>query len=166
MGKFNFNTITLDGRIGCKKGTSPEIRHTNSGTQVCEVSLAVDQWNAVKKEKESYFISLVFWGDLATDAGKLASGDPVCVQGELRDASYQKNGQTINKLVIWVDKLRRLERSSGRQDAGHYGGEPAQRSSGYGASRAGSGYGNGGAQGGSALDDADDLGPPVDVNDL
>lgn len=101
MGNFNnYNSITVLGRLT----RDPEMRTTDSGTQVCNFSVA--QNDQVKKdgkyEKSTIFYECAAFGKLAEFMAKFAKKGREClVIGHFRQELYTtKNGEARTKLVI------------------------------------------------------------------
>ncbi len=82
------NKVILVGTLG----KDPEIRYTQSGTAVTEVSIATNEsWkdkNGEKQERTEWH-RITFWGKLAEIAGEyLKKGAQVYVEGSLRTEKY------------------------------------------------------------------------------
>ena len=109
------NTVCLIGRIG----RDPEMRHTQSGTAVCTLSLAVDDgWGDNKK---TYWFDVVCWKEAAERAAQhLAKGARVAVTGRLTQREWEKDGQKRRIVEIVASSVDYLDRkaSGGRRDAG------------------------------------------------
>ncbi len=70
------NNVTLIGRVG----KQPELRYTNGGTAVCELSIAVDG-----TDDNVEWIPVVTWGRTAEAVAQhVQKGRQIGVEGELR----------------------------------------------------------------------------------
>lgn len=121
------NKVILLGNLG----GDPEIRYTQSGKAVCNVSLAT---NEKRKQGEDYvdvveWHRLVFWSRLAEVIGKYAfKGKQIYVEGKLRTRKYEDRGGVTRKSTeIFVDSLQLL----GSKDDGRRGDEGERRESDY-----------------------------------
>lgn len=82
----------------------PELKYVGNGnTAVCEVSLAVnkkEKKNGEWVESVSYF-DVVFFGRTAEVLGEYGrKGTPILVDGELRQDTWQQDGQKRSKVKI------------------------------------------------------------------
>ena len=82
------NKVFLIGRLS----RDPELRHTNSGTAVCQINVAVGRRVAPGKEAETDFINVVVWDKQAENVSKyLAKGRQVAIEGRIQTRSYDNN---------------------------------------------------------------------------
>jgi single-strand DNA-binding protein len=92
------------------------LRHTNSGTPVTSLSVAVNEsWKDAHGQwrDKAHYLDVVLWGSLAESAALLQKGSPVFVLGRLESDSWVDNtGQKRNKLQICAERLEILERRS------------------------------------------------------
>ena len=87
------NSIAIHGRL-CK---DPELRTTQSGVNVCTISVAVDRSYAKKgEEKQTDFFDVVCWKNLADVVDRyFHKGKEIIVYGSMQSRKWQdKNGQT------------------------------------------------------------------------
>lgn len=119
---MNYNLVILQGNL-CR---DPEVKQTQGGTSVCEVSIAVNNRAKVNGEwvDRAIFPSVVFW---ASDADNLAKyfkkGDNILVEGELTQDNWEdQNGNKRQKTKVRCRKLvfqynkHRGNRGGGRQE--------------------------------------------------
>ena len=104
------NRVTLIGNLG----RDPEVRSTQSGDSVANLSLATtERWkdrNSGEKRERTEWHRLTLWGALADVAGKyLAKGSKVCVEGKLETRKWQKDGQDRYTTEIRVTNLVMLD---------------------------------------------------------
>jgi single-strand DNA-binding protein len=87
------NKVILMGRLG----QDPEVRMTQTGQQVCTMSVATSEsWTKDgNKEERTEWHRVVLWGKTAELAGKyLKKGGSVYIEGKLQTRSWQdKDGQ-------------------------------------------------------------------------
>lgn len=95
------NKVILTGRLTAE----PELKNTQSGKNVTEVSLAVDRRYAPEGSQKADFVFLSVWGTSAEALCKYGSkGLKIAVEGELRIDSYQDtNGAKRYKTYILVN---------------------------------------------------------------
>lgn len=103
----DINQVILVGRI-CRDA---ELRYTATGTAICNFSIAVnrrvkkgDQWSDVAS-----FFDLALWDKQAENLNKyLVKGTQVAIQGELRQDRWEKDGQKMSKVQVFVTNLQML----------------------------------------------------------
>jgi len=94
------NSVQLLGRIG----KPPEIRYSQSGTAVCNVSLATSE--KVKGEEKTQWHRLVAFGKTAELIEKyINKGDQLCVEGKISYGSYEKDGNKVYTTDIIVNRI-------------------------------------------------------------
>jgi single-strand DNA-binding protein len=97
----NINSVVITGNLT----RDPELRHTGSGTAVCELRVAVNGRRKNGEEwvdKPNYFNVTVFGGRGAAAEKHLFKGNPVAVEGRLdwsewdaKDGSGKRQGVKI-----------------------------------------------------------------------
>ncbi len=99
------NKIILVGHVG----RDPELRETQSGTKVANLSLATNHRLAANGEAErekTDWHRLTLWNRLATFADEyVKKGDRIYVEGRLEYDSYERDGVTIPTAEISVREL-------------------------------------------------------------
>lgn len=100
----DINVVALTGRLG----RDPEIRRTQAGTAVANVSLAVSKRR--KEGEDTTWARLVFWDKLAEIAEQyLRKGSQIAVRGELQVREYQdKEGQKRTVSEVRVHDMNML----------------------------------------------------------
>jgi single-strand DNA-binding protein len=94
------NSIILSGRLG----TNVELRHTNSGKEVANVRIAVDDGYGDKKE--THWFTVILWEHSAKFAAEyLTKGDKVLVQGRLKTRSWEGEGGKREQVEIVADRI-------------------------------------------------------------
>ena len=85
-----------------------ELRHTGSGTAVCNFSLAV---NRQKKDDPADYISCIAWNKTAELLSQyVKKGHRIGITGRLQTGSYKnKDGYTIYTTDVVVESLEFLE---------------------------------------------------------
>lgn len=102
------NKVELIGRVG----RDPELRHTKSGTAVCNFSIATSEKykdsSGAKQEKTTWH-SCIAWSDLADVVNNhLKSGMLVYIEGRIDYRKYEKDGVSYNKTDIRVQNMKFL----------------------------------------------------------
>lgn len=95
------NNVVLLGRLTA----APELRTTNTGTNVTSFTLAVDRRFQQKgSEKQTDFIRCVAWRHTAEFINKYFSkGDLIAVTGEIQTRKYEVDGNERTATEILVD---------------------------------------------------------------
>lgn len=110
------NKIILVGHLG----RDPEVRETQNGNRVANVTLATNRrWNGPDGEEQERtdWHRLTLWNRLATFVEEYAKkGDRVYVEGRLQYDSYERDGVTIPTAEVNVRELVLL--SPPREGAG------------------------------------------------
>ena len=95
------NNITLVGRAG----RDPEVRYFESGTNVCNLTIAV---NRRKKDEEPDWFNLEIWGKTAEVAANyVRKGSLIGIAGSMHQEKWtdRATGEEKTKWVVRVDKL-------------------------------------------------------------
>ncbi len=108
----DINVVMLVGRLT----RDAELKYTNTGTAVCNFSLAVnrrkrsgDQWT----DEVNYF-DIVLWGKQGEAIHQyLGKGKQVAVSGELRQDRWEQDGQNRSKVKITASNVQLLGGSTG-----------------------------------------------------
>lgn len=98
------NTISLVGRAG----RDPEARYFESGTNVCNLTLAV---NRRKKDEDPDWFNLEIWGKTAEIATNyVKKGSLIGVTGSIHQEKWtdRASGEEKSKWVVRVDRLELL----------------------------------------------------------
>ena len=101
------NKVIIVGNLG----RDPEVRFTQGGAAVCNLSVAVGE--RVKKgeawEDHTEWFRVVVFGKTAENAGQyLQKGRQVYVEGKLRQREYEKDGQKQRSTEVVADTLQWL----------------------------------------------------------
>ena len=109
----NLNKVMLIGRLG----QDPEIRYTQSGSAVANVTIATnDYWTDKQggKQERTEWHSLVLWGKLADLAQSyLKKGSQVYVEGRLQTRDWEdQQGQKHYKTEVVVTTMQFLDSKS------------------------------------------------------
>lgn len=79
------NKVFLIGRLA----RDPELRHTNTGTAVCQITVAISRRVAQGANPETDFINVTVWDKQAENVAKyLAKGRQVAVEGRIQTRNY------------------------------------------------------------------------------
>ncbi len=115
------NNVLLIGRLT----KDPEIRVTNSQTNVLNLTLAVNRdFPNSNGEYEADFISCILWKKLATNTAKYCKkGSQVAIKGRLQTRRYEKDGKTnfitevVAEKITFISHTNRKEESTPTENA-------------------------------------------------
>ena len=108
------NRCILTGRLT----KNPELRTTKSGTNLCEFTLATNRPVIRDGEKAADFINCIVWNQQAETLCKYQKkGNMIAVFGELRNDSYEVNGEKKYKSYVIVNNIEFLESKPKEQSA-------------------------------------------------
>lgn len=97
------NRVTIIGRLGA----DPEMRYTQSGTAIANVSIATSEsWKdkSGQQQVRTEWHRVVFFGKLAEIAGQyLRKGSKVYIEGRLQTREWEKDGIKRYTTEIVVD---------------------------------------------------------------
>lgn len=119
---MSINKVAISGNLT----RDPEVRQTQSGTQVTNFSVAVNERrnNPQTGEWENYpnFIDCVFFDKNGNRTNfftqVLHKGSKVAVSGKLRYSSWEKDGQKRSKVEVVVDEIEVMVQGD-RQQGGY-----------------------------------------------
>ena len=99
---MNYNKVIIAGNLT----RDAELRQTQSGTSVCNITIAVNEKQS-NGETRTTFVSCDSFGKTAENISKYFSkGKPILVEGHLRQDNYEdKNGNKQTKLKVVVEKF-------------------------------------------------------------
>lgn len=92
--------------------TDPELRETESGKKVVNVTVAVSR--SYKNKDGNYdadFIDCAFWDHNAEYVSKMSKGNELAVQGRTETRLYEKDGNKIKDYKVVVDSCKNLDKS-------------------------------------------------------
>ena len=116
-----FNRVILIGNLT----KDPDVRYTPNGTPVTTMRLAVTskykQGDDMKDE--TLFIDVVVFGKQAETCGQyLSKGNPVLVEGRLRERRWESEGTQKSKFEVTANNVRFLPKRESKQvDSGESG---------------------------------------------
>ena len=103
-----FNRVILMGNIT----TEIELRSTQGGTAVCDVSLAVNDRRknqAGEWVEDTTFVDVTLWGRTAEVAAEyLGKGSPVLIEGRLKLDTWEADGQKRSKLKVVGERMQMI----------------------------------------------------------
>ena len=111
---MSLNSVILQGRLG----RDPELRHTQSGTEVCNFSMAVD--NGFGDKKKTVWPDITAWGLTATFVQKyLQKGSECLVEGRLDTEEWEdkETGQKRRKTIVVANRVHFCGSKSDNQSA-------------------------------------------------
>lgn len=109
-----YNRIILIGNLT----KDPEVRYTPGGTAVTTLRLAVSSKSRQGEETkdDTLFIDIVVFGKQAESCGQyLSKGNPVLVEGRLRERRWESEGTQRSKFEVLASTVRFLPKRDGRQ---------------------------------------------------
>jgi len=109
-----FNRIILIGNLT----RDPEVRYTPGGTPVTTIRLAVSSKfkQGDDTKEETLFIDTVVFGKQAESCGKfLNKGNPVLVEGRLRERKWESEGVQKSKFEVIARDVRFMPKRDQRQ---------------------------------------------------
>lgn len=111
---MSINKVIISGNLT----RDPELRQTSAGTAVLSFGIAVNERMKNSQtgewEDRANFIDCTMWGKRAEAVSKyLAKGSKVCVEGKLRQSTWEKEGQKRSKVEVIVDELELMSRAEG-----------------------------------------------------
>ena len=103
MANFNFNKVILGGRLT----SDPELKATQSGTNVCSFTIAVNRRGSKDGQQQSDFITCVAWKERAELVTKFfRKGSSICIVGELQTRKWQdSNGNNRSATEVIVNEV-------------------------------------------------------------
>lgn len=124
------NKVILVGRLG----KDPEVRFTQSGTAICNLTVATsEEWKdkqTGEKQEKTEWHQCVMYGKLAEIAGQyLKKGSQVYLEGKLTTSKYQdsKTGEDRYSTKVQCEEMIMLGGGQGgNQDSGQGGGYQQQ----------------------------------------
>lgn len=114
------NKVILIGRLT----RDPELRYTQSGSAVCNFTLAVDRpFSGQGGEREADFIDIVVWNKPAENVAKyMTKGRQVAVEGRLQIRSYEGNdGQRRWRTEVVANQVEFLGSAGGSAPQSDFG---------------------------------------------
>lgn len=100
------NRTILIGRLTA----DPTLRYTSAGVATCTFTLAVERPFKTNGQKETDFIPVVVWRQLAeTCANYLRKGRLTAVEGRIQTRNYEKDGKRVYVTEVIADNVRFLE---------------------------------------------------------
>ncbi len=100
-----FNKVILGGYMV----SDVLMKYTPQGTPVATLRIAVNSGKNKNGEKETLFIDSVVFGKTAENCDKyLKKGDPVLIEGKLRERKWESKGEEKSKMEIFVESVRFL----------------------------------------------------------
>ena len=114
----SFNKVILMGNLT----RTPELRSTATGSQVTDVTLAVNDSYTGKdggKVEQTTFVDITFWGKQAETLCRWKKqGDPLLVEGALRQDKWvdKQSGQNRTKLKVQGLSFTFLGGGKGKQE--------------------------------------------------
>lgn len=97
---MSLNRVTLYGNLVRES----ELIMTPNGMKILHNSIAVSE--VYKKEKKTDFFEITAFGDKADVIEKFfKKGQPILIEGKLKQEKWEKDGKKGSRVVIWVDNV-------------------------------------------------------------
>lgn len=107
------NHIIIHGRLTA----DPELKRTQSGVSVCNISVAVDRSYKSGEEKQTDFFTVVCWRGLADMVAKhFTKGKEIVAWGEMQSEKWQDDDG--NKHISWKIKADGVDFCGSKSDNG------------------------------------------------
>ena len=104
----NYNRVILAGNLT----RDPEVKYLQSGTAVCDMSIAINRkfkTSSGELQEEICFVDITVWGKQAEYCGQyLQKGRSVLVEGRLKLDRWEKDGQKHSRLSVVADRVQFL----------------------------------------------------------
>ena len=82
------NKVFLIGRLS----RDPELRHTTSGTAVCQINVAISRPVSQGSEPQTDFINVVVWNKQAENIARyLSKGRQIAIEGRIQTRNYDNS---------------------------------------------------------------------------
>jgi single-strand DNA-binding protein len=96
----SFNKVIIMGRLT----RDIDLKSINNGTSLAEIGIAVNERRKDRDGKWTdavHFVEVTFWGKKAEVMSQyLEKGQPVLIEGKLRQDRWESNGQNYSKLKV------------------------------------------------------------------
>lgn len=96
------NQVTISGNLV----RQPDIRYTGSGTAVANMTVALNRGSGAKKE--TAYIKVTCWKDLAERVAGYPVGHLVVVEGRMSQENWEQDGQKKSKTGVTAFKVTPL----------------------------------------------------------
>ena len=119
------NSVNIMGNLT----RDPELKYTNSGKSVCNLSIANNRIYSSGGEKvtEVSYFDIEVWGAVAENCAKyLSKGSGIIVEGRLRQDRWERDGKTQSRVRIAANNIHFMPRKG---DAATRQTEPGQDTS-------------------------------------
>ena len=148
----SFNKVILMGNLT----RTPELRSLPSGTQLTDLTVAVNENYTDKsgnKQESTHFVDVTFWGKQAELICRWKKqGDPLLIEGSLKQEKWvdKESGKNRSKLKVHGVSCTFLNRGTGGEGGGGGGGNRGggRGNQGGGGGNQGGGNDYGGGEGG------------------
>jgi len=106
---MSLNSVNIMGNLT----RDPELKYTNSGKSVCNLSIANNRVYSKGTEKvtEVSYFDVEVWGAVAENCAKyLSKGSGIIVEGRLRQERWEKDGKTQSRVRISANNIHFMPR--------------------------------------------------------
>ncbi len=120
--KNDINSITISGNIG----KEIEVKTSGSGKSYVRFSLASNKTR--QQETHTSWLEMLAVNSTADYIGRyFGKGDPVCIQGEIKQENVEKDGTRYNNHTVFVNDIWPMNQGANRDE--NRSQAPAQRQS-------------------------------------
>ena len=101
---MSLNSVNIMGNLT----RDPELKYTNSGKSVCNLSIANNRVYSKGSEKvtEVSYFDVEVWGAVAENCAKyLSKGSGIIVEGRLRQDRWERDGKTQSRVRITANNI-------------------------------------------------------------
>ena len=106
---MGLNSVNIMGNLT----RDPELKYTNSGKSVCNLSIANNRIYTSGGEKvtEVSYFDIEVWGAVAENCAKyLSKGSGIIVEGRLRQDRWERDGKTQSRVRIAANNIHFMPR--------------------------------------------------------
>lgn len=109
---MSLNSVNIMGNLT----RDPELRYTQNGKAVCNLSIANNRIYSKGGEKvtEVSYFDVEVWGVIAENCSKyLSKGNGIIVEGRLRQDRWEKDGRTQSRVRIAANNIHFMPKKGG-----------------------------------------------------
>jgi len=110
---MSLNSVNIMGNLT----RDPELKYTNSGAALCNLSIANNRVYSSKsgeKVEEVSFFDVEAWGAIAENCAKyLTKGSGIIVEGRLKQDRWEKDGQQRSRVRISATNIHFMPKRAG-----------------------------------------------------
>jgi single-strand DNA-binding protein len=109
----DINSVILVGRLV----RDAELKFTQSGTAIMRFSIASNFYAGKENDEGVSYIDIDLWGKQAEAIERyMVKGKRVCVDGEIRQERWEKDGNARSKVFVKADRVQLLDGGEDRNE--------------------------------------------------